>query len=356
MATEYENIRNPNEEYWNKRAEKKTDRRFKELREVENKLAEMYRLAIDTIRQIVVDMLTRYGIKADVLSYQEAIKNLTPLELADLKAKLEQYRPQIQTTGDEKVINEFEKLRTATELTRLGAIQTQIEANLLLLGSATVVMLSDSLAKAFEDTYYDSIYDLYVGFGIAFDFEHLNKEAIDFAIHYPWSNDDFSSRVWSNRDKLVTELRQTLVNGLIRGEGNQKMARQLAKKMDSNYKNALRVMRTETAYVMGEATNRAYIENGYLRQYRILAHPSDVLCDICANMDGKVFNVEDRVAGTNANPFHPNCKCTTSPVTKNENLAEMERHARVGNKKFYIPANMSMQEFRDRFVNNGVPS
>jgi len=362
MATEKANenedikVRNPDEEYWKKRSEKKVDRRFKELKDVEKKLAEMYRSTIDTIRQLVVDMLTRYGILTDTMTYQEAIKKLTPMELADLKARMEQLRPQIQSTNDEKVIAEFEKLRTATEMTRLGAVQTQIEANLLLLGSTTVTLLADSLSKAFTDTYYESIYDLFVGYGIGFDFKHPNKEAIDFAIHYPWSNDDFSSRIWSNRDKLVTELRQTLVNGLIRGEGNQKMARQLAQKMDSNYKNALRVMRTETSFVIGEGTNQAYKQNGFVRQYIVVATPSDRTCEICMNMDGKIFNVDDRVAGKNSHPFHPNCRCADRPYIKDEDLSQIPRFARVNGKTFSIPASMSMQEFKDKYLRNGVPS
>ena len=346
-----------NEQYWEKRAIAKSNRLFKKVAKFEKEIAQQYRLTLEQIRQLIMDF---FNISArdneGNLSYQEAINKLSPNELRDFRAKLNQYIPSIRETNDPTLMKELEKMQEATEITKFQMLLGLISVNLLLLGHSTVQLITDSLKETFVESYYTTVYDLFVGFGVGYDFTRLDERAVEEAINYPYSKDMFSNRVWDNRDLLVKNLRETLINGLVAGESNQVMARQLKEKMDSNYKNSLRIIRTESSFLMGEASHRAYVENGFIRQYMILATPSDRTCEICMKMDGKTFNLEDKVIGKNYQPFHPNCRCSSKPHHPNFNVTDGLRWANVGGNKFYIPASMSMDEFKEKYLRNGVPN
>ena len=42
-----------------------------------------------------------------------------------------------------------------------------------------------------------------------------------------------------------------------------------------------------------------------------MASLNERTCEICGELDGKVFFVKDAKPGANYPPLHPNCRCTT---------------------------------------------
>lgn len=61
-------------------------------------------------------------------------------------------------------------------------------------------------------------------------------------------------------------------------------------------------------------------------------------------MDGKIFLTRDFEPGLNANPFHPNCHCTTVPYFDDFNEGE-ERFARgKDGKGYYVPSDIRYSE------------
>lgn len=342
-----------NEEYWQERAETRTDKYWRKIGNVEKELAKQYRLALDDIRQMVIDQFEKYSTDQRI-TYQDAVKELTTYEMGDYKAKIDRLIPAIKATNDPFLIAELNKLQQVTKLTRFQALMAQIEGRLLELGYDQQMTMEEWLSGVYEGNYYESIYALQVGTGIGYGFVVLNENAIRTAITTPLHGDMFSSRIWDNKDNLVKNLRQVITQGLIKGESNQVMARHLKEKMNSNYANALRLVRTETANVLSESTNQGYKQSGYLSQYQLLATPSDRTCDTCMKLDGKVFSVDDKQAGLNASPIHPNCRCTEIPYFPEDDMEGIERYARVNEETFYVPANMSMKEFQDKYIKKSV--
>ncbi|MCD4839738.1 minor capsid protein [Neobacillus sedimentimangrovi] len=345
---EYRNL--SNQEYWIKRSEEVVDKHWKDIKNVEKEMAKQYRIALEDIRQMVIDLFTKYA-KENALSYKEAIKNLTQAELGDYQAKIARLRRQIEQTQDPFLIAEMEKLQKAAKLNRLQALLGQIMARLLQLGYEQQNTIMQWLVKVFKSNYYQTIYQLQVGTGLGIGFAQLNEAAVKEAITHPWSGDMFSDRIWDNKNALVRQLRQTITQGLIKGLSVQKMAKEIKNAMNNSYSNALRLVRTETAYVIGESTYQGYKQSGYMYQYIYLATLDSRTSPICRKLDNKVYKLEEKQVGVNYPPLHPNCRSAVAPYFNGDELKESVRIARgEGKETYYVPANMTYAEWHKQYV------
>ena len=81
------------------------------------------------------------------------------------------------------------------------------------------------------------------------------------------------------------------------------MSRIIADKFNTSYSNAIRLVRTESCWVMNEATVNNY-KNNEIQQYEIMAFLDSKTSKICRQMDGEVIDVKDAIAGVNMPPFH----------------------------------------------------
>lgn len=62
-----------------------------------------------------------------------------------------------------------------------------------------------------------------------------------------------------------------------------------------------------------------------IKQYKILATCDTRTCKKCAQMDGKVFNVDDAIIGVNAPPFELDCRCC---IVANNHIPNSKRRVR----------------------------
>ena len=134
---------------------------------------------------------------------------------------------------------------------------------------------------------------------------------------------------------------------MIEGASNQEMARNLARVCDSEYKNAIRLVRTETNFVANEAAAKAYESQG-IESYEYLAALDLRASEICREMDGKVFALKDKVTGKNYPPLHPHCRSTTVPYFPD---LEGTRIARAHDGKTYkVDRHMNYKDWYDKYV------
>lgn len=109
-------------------------------------------------------------------------------------------------------------------------------------------------------------------------------------------------------------------------------------------------MRTESAYVENAAQARAYDEAG-IEKYRFVAALDKRTSEVCATLDGKVFELSKAKAGTNYPPMHPFCRSTTIADFGDEELAGLERRAKDENgNTIKVPADMTYQEWYGKYV------
>ena len=93
------------------------------------------------------------------------------------------------------------------------------------------------------------------------------------------------------------------------------ISKKLSDKMDLAYSNSMRIVRTESCWVMNEATVENYKDNG-IKEYEFMAFLDSKTSKVCRKLDGKKFSIEQHQAGVNLPPLHPNCRSCIVPVVE----------------------------------------
>ena len=144
---------------------------------------------------------------------------------------------------------------------------------------------------------------------------------------------------------------ESLTTMMVQGKNPQTLASDFAKKMNAKKFDAYRLLHTESSFLINEATHAGYKEDG-VEKYQILATLDSKTCDICGDLDGKVYEVKKAVAGKNMPPFHCFCRCTDFPYYDDMDTPDMTRAARdPGTGKYVdVPADMTYKEWKARFI------
>lgn len=222
----------------------------------------------------------------------------------------------------------------------------------------------DFLQSEYDDGYYHSIYNTQQRIGFGFDFTRPNEKAVDRAILNRYDKRNFSRSLYAHCKNFSEDLKSNLVTGLIIGENLDKMAARIHKRMGVTYSAAKTLVRTETAYIYETSTMAGYSACG-IEWYEFLATLDYKTSDICQEMDGKHFKVEDAVPGKNFPPMHPNCRSTTVCWFPEEESkkAQTTRIAKNKSGRYYeVPADMTYKEWCEkndllgyRYIGNGDP-
>ena len=141
------------------------------------------------------------------------------------------------------------------------------------------------------------------------------EKIVDDLINSNWSGLTLVERIAEHKRKLSLTLKEELSKGLIRGDSLQDMSKAFSKKMDLSYFNALRLIRTESCWVMNEATVNNYKDNG-IKEYEFMAFLDKKTSKQCRDLDGKKFSIEEYKAGVNLPPLHPNCRSCIVPIVE----------------------------------------
>ena len=161
----------------------------------------------------------------------------------------------------------------------------------------------EQLTKAFIELYYKFDKEANVDLDIKNSFNTVNENLIRETLKTNWSGLSFSERIWEHRRSLAFTIKSELSKGLIRGESLQDISKIISDKFDTSFSNAMRLVRTESCWVMNEATVNNYKEND-IKEYEIMAFLDNKTSKICKSMDGEVVNVEEAIPGKNLPPFH----------------------------------------------------
>lgn len=300
-----------NKEYWIERQEaieakahKKTDAFMKEL-------ASVYRANIAISEQKIEAFISKYA-ENNMLTLMEAEKVLTGVELKDYRARIKKALTEYKKSGSEVALSDIDRINRQGQITRLQGLINELEVELGVLAQESEELITEHLTDVAQTTYSAVVSTAQVvGMGVAF--HKLNKDAVEFILSYKWSGSQFSDRIWDNKNLLIKSLKETLTIGLVQGTSTKKMARELKDKMNSSFKNANRLVRTESNFVLGQSTNQFYKDND-VEMYEYYATEDERTCDKCGVQHEKKFKVEDMRVGVNYHPLHPHCRCTTIPV------------------------------------------
>ena len=107
---------------------------------------------------------------------------------------------------------------------------------------------------------------------------------------------------------------------------------------------------TESAFFASTAQKDSFTELG-VEQYKIVGTLDGYTCDVCGDMDSKVFDMKDFAPGSTAPPFHPWCRCATCPYFADmEGLGErFARDVETG-ERYKVPGDMTYKQWKEQYV------
>ena len=247
------------------------------------------------------------------LSVAEARKLLSKGELDHFRMSLSDYIKAGKGNLTDEIKSQLELASNLRHISRQQAMAIELKKHIDSLYNKYLGETTKYLATSYEESFYQSLYDLgkFEGFK---SFQKLNTIEIDSIIKRPWAEDgqNFSDRIWKNQEKLINSLQEELLGSAMRGDKIDRAIKNLAEKMEVSKSNASRLIRTESAFISNLAMTNAY-EKGTCEKYEILATLDLKTSEICRHMDGKKFPFKDKLVGVNHPPFHPNCRTVTIP-------------------------------------------
>ena len=335
----------PNEEYWQKREAYKLKKGLKDLKKIEKELVKAYKEAMDNIGKEISNLFYKYA-DDNNLSYSDAKKYLNSSEFKEFKRDLKSYMKLIEETGDEELLLELNTLAMKSRISRLEEMFYQCGKYINEVYESTNKRLQIAYSSTIKDNYYQTIYDIHKAIGVGVSFSYIDNDMIKEILAFPWSGRHYSQRLWSNRTKLKNAMVEELTQMLIQGKGLKETSRALSKRLDADLKNCIRLIHTEHSYFMGEATAKAYDELG-VDKYQFLATLDKRTSEICQKLDGKIFNLKDRVVGVNASPMHPRCRSCEIPYIEDNYSTRFARDSK--GKRIEVPSSMDYNTWKKTF-------
>lgn len=348
-----------NSEYWKLR--------FEQLEAAQNgqgaaAVAEIERQYKEAQKQIEGQIARWYQRFADNngISLAEARQYLKGAALKEFKWDVQDY---IKYGQDNALMGgwmkELENASAKYHISKLEALKIQTQQSLEVMFSKQLGTVTGAMGDVFESGYYHTAYELQKGFNIGWDVAGLDQSQIEKVLSKPWAVDgkNFSERIWTNKEKLISELHGELTQNIMLGADPQKAIDSLAKKMKTSRYNAGRLIMTEEAYFSSAAQKDCFEELG-VEQFEIVATLDSHTSDICRSLDGKHFPMKDYQPGVTAPPFHVFCRSTTVPYFDEDfgDIGERAARDEETGKTYYIPDDMNYQDWKETFVDGGDKS
>lgn len=284
--------------YWEQRTKQLNKALEKDEERLKRRLVNYYRREARRLDKEIASFYQRYG-ENNIIEYRKLLQQMNSddvqllyEDMDEFSRKYPQYSHLMPTRAN------------IYKLTRLEGLQQSVYMAQLRLGAITDIELTAHLEKQAKR------------YGRAADtangkvFNMVNEQTIKGFVNTDWSNGkNFSQRIWDNAQKLADTLNTELAQGFARGETYEKLTKQITDKFETvSRNNAYRLIYTEGTYVMNESSIQGFSED--FEQYEYSVVEDGHACPICTALNGKVFNIKDRVPGVNFPPMHPWCRCT----------------------------------------------
>ena len=203
--------------------------------------------------------------------------------------------------------------------------------------------LTDFLLKQYQSSYYKAAYTTQSLLGNYQTFRQVPKKQILATIRQPWNEQNFSDRIWQQKDVLINKLRQEITRSFIAQEPSERTTERISHTFDTQISNVRRLVETETAYVQELALHDSFKELN-VKEYQILATLDKHTSSICRHLDKHIVPLSDYKPGITAPPFHPYCRSTMIP-----NVPLNSRASRPDQKTKYIP-DMTYEEWKSDYL------
>ena len=333
--------------YWRKRAIELAEKQKREDDDLCLRFHREYERILHELDKEISIFYARYAANESV-SMADARKLLRDAELEDFRMSLDEFRDKALAGGFDK---ELEEVYLRSRISRLQALQTQVELRMMELFGSQRDVLRDHLQERYTDTYYRTVYAVSQQADVASTFARIDPQTVEKILATPWVGSEFSSRIWADKDKLTRELMQTLSHGFVRGDSLDRMTKEFTQRMGVSESRAATLIHTESAHMAAEAAEQGYRETG-VQSYRFEAALDLKTCAVCGALDQREFPLAERETGINYPPLHPRCRCTTVPVTEFRIGSKRAARNPATGKTEYVEKGMTYEEWRKKYVEN----
>lgn len=287
-----------NRKYWEKRTVKRLVR-VEKMADIKGAVDIYARTQRELLKEL--DGMYKKGGFLDKLTKTEEKLHISSLEKR--LAKLDLSLDDIYSPNQIRIIN------------RLQALHQQVYWILQGLGVDLDKEIGTTLAKVYKEARFQAEKD-YSDMGIVRGgFDVVDEKAVQEVLNAKWKGGNYSSRVWDNTTRMAEELPLLIGASLARGQSYAKTARRIRDQFGVETWQAIRLVRTESNYLFGQAELDA---NNIFDRYEFSAVLDGRTSEICKRLDGQVFFKKDIKVGLNYPPMHPNCRSTPYWLLPNE--------------------------------------
>ena len=288
----------------------------KASKELEEELAKLYK----AIGEDNAKLLAAKGKLGTAAAETKGLLN----RLLEEREKLEQAKasgslPEEMIKAAEEKLDAMEQLLKGKSktgyITHLEMMKQQIDMTALSLGNRNGAEMYDFLQNQYKSDYFRKIFNTQQALSFGKDFVSPDQNAVKEIILRSYAKSNFSRRIWKNASGFAKTVKDSLTTGLIKGESIDEMTKRITSKVGVAERHARRLVRTETARIHEESTMNAYRECN-IERYIYMATLDRRTSEICQELDGKSFSLEEAQMGVNYPPMHPNCRSTTVADTK----------------------------------------
>ena len=343
------------DKYWAARAAKRMDYAMKDAQEISNRIGRAYNEALRDIQSQLDSIFRNFSAG---ISRAEAVRILNRVSIGRSSSVTDMLKQALDLVADPedraKLLAEINAPAYKYRMQRLKELAEDAGKKCAEIARTTRSELDGGLAGIVRDSYFRGIFDMQQGTGLAFSFSKISDRQVREILSQDWSGAHYSKRIWQNTNALAGELQNTLLKGVLTGASSGRMAAEIQQRFHASYSRALTLTRTESSHCANSAELRRYEETG-VKKYRYVATLDSHTSDVCQELDGQEFPVEDASPGTNYPPMHPRCRSTTVAALSPELMQKLERRARdpETGKLRTVPADMTYREWYGKYVEGG---
>lgn len=333
-----------NSTYWEERQASNYKAREKEILSFYKDLERSFIKAKREIQNVIDNFYIRYADNNNI-SYTMAQKALTKQEIGELNDFIKKVYATMGTR-DKDVVNISLKAR----ITRYEALMKQLEAitdNLYTIQYENKG--KDKLKDVFMNSYNRTWYNIDIYNGFHKEFAQVDVRTIEELIKYPFNGANYSSRIWKQKDHMISKLKENITMMIVQGKNPKTLSKDFSKIFNTKEYEAYRLLHTEGSFIIEQGTLAAYKEDG-VEKYQVLATLDLKTSEICREQDNKIYDISKYVTGSTAPPFHHFCRTTTAPYYGDDKGTRVARNE--AGKSHEVPSNMSYDEWYKKYVEN----
>lgn len=347
------NLRKKDRQYWEATGAKRAEKQWKKSERVENDLKRVNKATSDSVLEALSFFLLKYSDSEGNVDYTELERPLNISELREYRSRLLRIQPLVDKWEEEEFSSYFSMLLGLKNLTRLHTLINEIDIHLSDLARQENKIITDFLVDTYQDNYYKNHFDSQKGTGMGYLVETVAILEAFKVISEPFAGEVYANSLKIAKKNNLNHIRRAIIMNAKNSRVTHFFIKDIKGRLDSGFRQALSVLRNETASAVEKANLQAMRDNPYAEKYILIATLDKRTSEICQRMDNKVYPVKKARIGVNFPPFHYNCRTTTGVYYDDVDYEELERKARdpKTNQNYFVPANTSYTQWFKEYVN-----